>query len=81
MAGASGTNRVLVWIAFGCFVLASPCALMGVLGLLGIVADVSPAENREIGVGSLLIAAVPAGLGVVILGVVGWRRRRIRSRA
>ena len=66
---------MLLWIALACFVLASPCVLMGVLGLLGIVADVSPAENREIGVGSLLISSIPAELGVVLLAVVWWRRR------
>jgi hypothetical protein len=60
-------TKVLIWTAVAFFVLAMPCAGLGVLGLLGIAADVSSAENRDIGFGFLKIALVPAGLGVATL--------------
>lgn len=57
----------LISVSIGCLALSMPCALLGVLGLFGIVADVSPAENRQIGLQFLVVALIPIGLGVITL--------------
>lgn len=66
---------MLLWIAAACFALSMPCVLLGVLGLLGIVADVSPDENRSIGLGFLRFALIPIGIGVAILAAALAGRR------
>lgn len=66
---------VLIGISLGFFALSSPCLLFGVLGLLGIAADVSGAENLEIGRQSLLIALIPIGLGILTLIAALFCRR------
>lgn len=59
---------IALWcVAAACFVLSAPCVLLGGLGFLGIVADVGPAESREIGWGFLRWAMVPLALGVIAL--------------
>jgi len=66
---------VLIWLSVGFFALSSPCLLFGVLGLLGIAADVGEAENLEIGRQSLLIALIPIGLGILTLIAAMFCRR------
>lgn len=66
---------VLIWLSVGFFALSSPCLLFGLLGLLGIAADVGEAENMEIGRQSLLIALIPIGLGILTLIVAVFCRR------
>lgn len=60
-------RTVLFWVAGVCFVLAAPCLFFGVLGLVGVAADVGPDENRRIGLTSLGYALIPLGVGGVIL--------------
>jgi hypothetical protein len=70
---------VLIGIAAVLFVLSTPCVFGGVLGLQGALADVGPAENRQMGRQFLLYAAIPLGLGVLAL-LVGVRALRSARR-
>lgn len=70
---------VLIVVAAVLVVLSTPCLFGGVLGLRGGLADVGPAENRQMGRQFLLYAAVPLGLGVLAL-LVGVRAVRSRRR-
>ncbi len=72
-------GTALMWIAAGLFALSMPCVFGGVLGLLGVLADVGPEENRQIGVQSLRLAAIPMGLSVAAL-VVALVVRRSRAK-
>jgi hypothetical protein len=47
--------------------LAVPMLGLGVLGLLGIAADVGPAENRQIGFGFLTYGTACFFIGVLVL--------------
>lgn len=58
---------VLLGIAAAALMAATPCVGMGLLGLLGVLADVGEDENRRMGVQSLRIAMIPAGVSVVAL--------------
>ena len=58
---------ILFVVAGVLLLLALPCVGMGVLGLVGVLADVSPAENREFGWQFIALSAIPAGLGVLTL--------------
>ena len=58
---------MLIGLSLGFFALSSPCLLFSLLGFLGIAADVSGAENHEIGRQSLLYALIPIGLGILTL--------------
>lgn len=58
--------------------LSMPCLLLGVLGLIGVVADVGVAENRSIGFGFLRLAIIPLSVGGVVL-VIGLLARRGRT--
>lgn len=66
-------NRVLVYVMLGiavvCMMVATPCIGMGVLGLLGVLADVGYVENRSMGLQSLRIAAIPFALSIVAVTV------------
>jgi hypothetical protein len=68
--------RVFFWGGVGLLLLSSPCIFFGVLGNLGVLADVSPAENRDFGMGFLRLALIPLGSGVVCLLVAALLRRR-----
>ena len=72
-------RKAPIWMAGACFLLSMPCVLLGVLGLLGVVADVSVAENRQIGLAFLGWAVLPLGSSVVLL-VVALLVRRSRPR-
>jgi hypothetical protein len=72
---------VLLCAAGACFLLAAPCVFLGVLGLLGVVADVSPAENRQFGMQFLRLATIPLGVGAVILLVALAIRRSKQATA
>lgn len=72
-------GNALLWAAGVLAVLSMPCILFGLLGLLGIAADVGTPENRQIGLGSLRLAAIPLGLSVVAL-VVALVVRRSRQK-
>lgn len=61
------SGKVLIAIAAGFFLLSTPCLFGGVLGLNGVLADVGPAENRQIGYQAFLIATVPLGIGLLVL--------------
>jgi hypothetical protein len=65
----------LLCIAGACFVLSAPCVFLGGLGLLGVVADVGVAENREFGWRFLRLALIPMGLGLIILLIALSLRR------
>jgi hypothetical protein len=57
-----------------------PLLGLAALGFLGILADVGPNENRELGI-QLLIFGLPALIGGVVLCALGlrahaWRHRR-----
>ena len=70
-------GNVLIWIAVGSLMLSMPCVFGGLLGLLGILADVGPAENRQMGLQSLRLAVLPLGLsGVVLVIALVVRRSR-----
>ncbi|MDX2147431.1 MAG: hypothetical protein SFZ23_07895 [Planctomycetota bacterium] len=60
-------GQVLVAIAAGLFLLSTPCLFGGVLGVLGILADVGPKENQQIGHQAFRIAMYPLGIGMVML--------------
>jgi hypothetical protein len=68
----------LIWLSASCLVLSMPCVFFGVLGLLGVVADVSLDENRQFGRQFLRLAMFPMGLGAVGL-VVALALRRSRA--
>ncbi|MFG0285773.1 MAG: hypothetical protein ACF8R7_15260 [Phycisphaerales bacterium JB039] len=69
-------STALLVSGFTCLLLAAPCVFFGVLGLLGIVADVSLEENRRWGAQFLGVSLAPALLGAgLLLGA-----RRLRSR-
>lgn len=55
---------------------AMPCFFLGVLGLMGVVADVGPAENREIGWQFLGIGVIPLVIGAGLLIAARLVRRR-----
>lgn len=58
---------VLLGIAVVALLAAMPCIGMGLLGLLGVLADVGQDENRRIGVQSLRISMIPTGISIVAL--------------
>lgn len=60
-------GNVLIAISAALFVLSMPCLFGGVLGLLGVLADVGPTENRQRGEQFLRYAAYPTGAGVLVL--------------
>ncbi len=68
----------LIVVAFGLFGILISLPLLGfaVLGFLGILADVSSAENREIGVGFLYLGLPPliGGVGMCLLGLLVFGR-------
>lgn len=76
-------TMVLMAICVVCFLFALPCIGFGVLGLLGVLADVGGEENHRIGVQSLWLSLIPVSLGVIalILAVVSWMRGTSVSRA
>lgn len=81
MTGEPGRRRVsivLLWAALVSLVVSLPCVFLGILGLVGIVADVSPAENRQFGWQFLRLALIPGVLGVVTLMVALLFRRGSR---
>ena len=71
-------GMVLLAIAAVFFLLSTPCLLGGVLGLLGVLADVGTAENRQMGHQILRMALYPLGLGLLVLvvGLLVLRSRR-----
>jgi len=71
--------KVLLWVSAGFFLLSMPCLFLGVLGLFGIVADVGPQENRDIGFGFLRVALVPLGIATLLLVVALTARRSKRA--
>jgi hypothetical protein len=58
---------LLIGTGIAGMLIAALFGLAGVLGLLGVLADVGPDENRQWGVQALRIASVPFGLGVIAL--------------
>lgn len=62
-------KKSLFWFSLVCFLASTPCMFFGLLGLLGVVADVGDAENRKIGLGFLGYSLIPLGIGVVALCV------------
>lgn len=70
---------VLFWVAVGCFVLSMPCFLASLLGLLGVLADAGPADNRRMGLQLLRMAAIPLSVGLVVLLVALVVRRSRRQ--
>lgn len=60
-------KAALICASIACFVLSAPCGLLGVLGLIGIAADVGVAENNEIGFLSLRVAMILMSVGVIAL--------------
>lgn len=76
-------NTVLVYVLLGiaavALMAATPCIGMGVLGLVGVLADVSYGENRSMGLQSLRIAAIPLGICIVALVAALLVRRRGRG--
>lgn len=72
-------GMVLIVTAAVLLVLSTPCLFGGVLGLLGALADVSAAENRQMGRQFLLYAAVPLAGGVLalVVGLHALRSRRL----
>jgi hypothetical protein len=73
-------NKLVLGGAIGCILLASPCFGFGVLGLLGVLADVGSAENRAMGMQLLQMAAIPAGVGGVLMAVFFIQRRMKASK-
>ena len=71
-------GKVLLAIAAVFFLLSTPCLLGGVLGLLGVLADVGTAENQQMGYQILRMALYPLGLGLLVLvvGLLVLRSRR-----
>lgn len=61
-----------ILVALGAFGILISLPLLGfaVLGFLGVLADVSPGENREMGL-QLLFLGLPPLIGGVILGAFG----------
>ena len=78
----SQPGRITIWkliimiAGIACLVIACPFLMLGMLGLVGVLADTSLAENRTFGIQFLLIGAVPgiAGTILVILTILGARR-------
>jgi cytochrome c biogenesis protein CcdA len=69
-------GKVLITTAAGCLLLSTPCLLGAVLAHLGVLADVGPTENQQMGQQILRMAVYPLGVGVLLL--VAWlvvRRR------
>jgi hypothetical protein len=60
-------GKVLLAISAALFMLSTPCLFGGVLGLLGVLADVGPTENRQMGQQFFRYAAYPLGVGVIVL--------------
>ena len=83
--GAGGQRRhdvlrIVLFSVSGLFLVASaPCAFLGAMGWLGVLADAGAAENRQWGVQFLYYAAVPFGLGVITLVAALLRRGRKRT--
>ncbi|MCA9312619.1 MAG: hypothetical protein KDA21_15500 [Phycisphaerales bacterium] len=78
MAQTSGRRRgrtALFAVAAACFLLTLPCAGLGVLGLLGVVADVGTDENHQIGLGFLKLALIPLSLAIITLLAALWLGR------
>ena len=70
-------STALLVSGFACLLLALPCVFFGVLGLVGVAADMSLEENRRAGVQFLGISLIPALLGAALL--LGARRLRPRN--
>jgi hypothetical protein len=72
-------GKVLIAIAVVSIMLSAPCLLGGVLALSGVLADVGPAENQQMGQKLFLYAAYPLGFGLLAL-VAGLLVRRSRPK-
>jgi cytochrome c biogenesis protein CcdA len=72
-------GKVLLAVAALFFLLSTPCLLGGMLGLVGILADVSTTENQQMGHQILRMALYPLGLGLLTL-VVGLLVLRSRPK-
>lgn len=72
-------GTVLIALAAILFVVSAPCLLGGVLGLAGVLADVSYPENYQMGRQALGIAAYPLGGGLLAL-LAGILVRRSRPK-
>lgn len=68
-------GKVLLAIAAFSFLLSALCLMGGVLGLLGVLGDVGPAENQQMGQQLFLYAVYPLGVGLLVLGVGLFVRR------
>ncbi len=70
-------GKILIAIAVVSFVLSTPCLLGGVLAMQGVLADVGPTENRQMGQQLFIYAAYPLGFGLLALvaGVLTLRAR------
>lgn len=75
--------RILKFMLLGLgafsMVISVPVLGLGVLGFLGIAADMSPTENRALGVQAVYLG-VPLLIGGMVLGLLGlvasaWSRR------
>ncbi len=70
-------RNALLWVAAAFFLLSMPCIFFGLLGLVGALADVGPAENRQMGLQLFQMAAIPLGLsGLVLIAAIVVRRYR-----
>ncbi|MFG0305515.1 MAG: hypothetical protein ACF8Q5_04800 [Phycisphaerales bacterium JB040] len=72
-----GLTKALVWAGVVFLVLSLACVFFGVLGLLGVVADVGPHENRVYGWRLLRYALIPLTLaGIAFAIALATRRSR-----
>ncbi len=72
-------GKILLAIGAVFFLLSTPCLLGGMLGLLGVLADVGTVENQQMGQQLLRMALYPLGLGLLTL-VVGLLVLRSRAK-